>query len=187
MTNACLIMIDWQLGFRDPNYWGPRNNPEAEKNAEKLLVYWRAKGWPVIHIRHASTEAKSVLRRGRPGFEFEPFARPQGQEPIYEKHVNSAFIGTSLEADLKARGLFDLVFTGITSDHCVSTSVRMAANLGFRPRIVTDATYTFAQRLPDGTAISAETIHQAHLASLYGEFAQVVMTRELLGAGHPQS
>ena len=184
MTTAqnCLILIDWQLGFRDLEYWGPRNNPQAEKNATRLLQHWRANGWPVMHVAHASTQENSVLRPGHPGHEFEDFACPRDGEPVYMKSVNSAFIGTSLEHDLRARNLLDLVFCGVSSDHCVSTTVRMAGNLGFRPTLVADACYAFERITPDGRAISAEAVHDAHIASLNGEFAQIATTDQILSS-----
>ena len=180
MRAPCLIIIDWQKAFRDEAYWGPRNNPQAEKNGARLLDHWRAKGWPVIHVRHASTEERSPLRPGLAGYEFEDFNTPMDGEPVYTKQVNSAFIGTTLEADLRARGLSDLVFIGVTTDHCISTSVRMAANLGFTATLVGDACFTHERTGPDGQKLSAQTMHDAHLTSLHNEFAVVVCTDELL-------
>jgi len=180
MTAPCLILVDWQKGFRDGDYWGPRNNPDAEHNAERLLRHWRVKGWPVIHVRHGSTEAKSVLRPELPGNEIEDFVRPAENEPVYAKTVNSAFIGTTLEHDLRERGLSHLVFTGVSTDHCVNTTVRMAANLGFAATVVADACYAFERTTLDGRRIDAQSIHEAHLASLAGEFARISNTADVI-------
>lgn len=180
MAKPCLLLIDWQKGFRDRAYWGPRNNPEAEQNAARLLEHWRAKGWPVIHVRHDSTEAESVLRPGQAGNEIEDFVAPLPGEPVYGKSVNSAFIGTTLEPDLRDRQINELVFSGVSSDHCVNTTLRMAANLGFKATIVGDACYAFERRGPDGRNLNAQLIHDAHLASLLGEFARVSNTTQII-------
>lgn len=180
MATPCLVLIDWQKGFRDRAYWGARNNPDAERNAARLLQHWRGKGWPVIHVRHDSTNPESVLRPGQAGNEIEDFARPLPGEPVYAKSVNAAFIGTALEPDLRARRIDQLVFSGVSSDHCVNTTVRMAANLGFQATIVADACYAFERRAPDGRKLDAQTIHDAHLASLRDEFARVSTTVQVI-------
>ena len=47
-----LILLDIQKGFEDIEYWGHRNNPEAETNARKLLNFWRQNNLPIFHIQH---------------------------------------------------------------------------------------------------------------------------------------
>jgi nicotinamidase-related amidase len=84
--------------------------------------------------------------------------------------VNSAFIGTALEAHLRAHQIDTVVVVGITTDHCVSSTVRMAANLGFTVIVVSDATATFERTGPDGDYHSAELMHRVALASLHDEY-----------------
>ncbi len=179
-SNTALLIIDVQEGLDHPTYWGKRNNPDAEKNMEALLQAWRAAQRPVIHIQHHSTSPKSPLRPGQSGNNIKPALRPLDTEPLYGKTVNSAFIGTTLETDLHEKGITDLVIVGLTTDHCVSTSTRMAGNLGFNVTLVGDATATFDRTAPDGTYISAETMHQINLASLHDEFCTVKNTAEVL-------
>jgi len=174
-----LLLIDIQQGLDDPRY-GARNNPDAERRIAELLKTWRARSLPVVHVQHMSVEPTSPLRSSEPGNVFKPEARPLVGEPVFQKNVNSAFIGTELEAHLRERGIDSLVMIGITTDHCVSTTARMGANLGFNVVVVSDATATFERRGPDGKHYSAEVIHGAELASLHGEFATVKTTAEVL-------
>ena len=177
--NAALLLIDIQQGLDDA-YWGVRNNPDAEHHIAALLAAWRHKKRPVIHVQHMSQTPNSPLRPDQPGNAFKPEAAPQSGEPVFQKTVNSAFIGTTLEAHLRGHRIDTLVVVGLTTDHCVSTTTRMAANLGFTAIVVSDATATFERTGPDGEHHSAEQMHKLALASLHGEFATVRRTSEVL-------
>jgi len=179
--NAALLVIDVQQAFDLPR-WGSRNNPEAEANIARLLDAWRASGRPVIHVHHESASPTGAFRRGDAGILTKPEAMPVEGERLYWKTVNSAFIGTSLEADLRQAGITTLVVVGLTTNHCVSTTVRMAGNLGFETFIVSDATATFDRKGLDGRMRPAAEVHAAALSDLDEEFATVVDTSALLAA-----
>ncbi len=176
---TALLLIDVQQGFDDP-IWGKRNNPDLELNIAKLLDAWRGAKRPIIHVQHCSVNPIYPLHPDNPGNAFKPEALPIKGEPIFQKTVNSAFIGTNLEAYLRDQGIEDLVIAGLTTDHCVSTSVRMAGNLGFNVQLVSDATATFAKTGPDGREYSADEIHAVNLASLHDEFCQVVKMEDIV-------
>ena len=182
-SNTALLVIDVQQGLDHPRH-GARNNPEAEKRIADLLSAWRANGRPVAHVQHLSLEPDSPLREDRPGHAIKVEALPKGGEPVFQKHASSAFIGTDLEAHLRAGGIESLVLVGMMTDHCVSSTARMAANLGFKVTVVEDATATFERRGPDGTYYSAETMHGVELASLHREFATIRTTRDILAGAN---
>jgi nicotinamidase-related amidase len=179
--NAALLIIDVQKGFDAPR-WGRRNNPQMEARIADLLGAWRASRRPVIHARHMSVDPASPLRPGQPGNEFKDGAAPRSGEAVIEKRVNSCFIGTPLEATLRRAGTGALVIAGLTTNHCVSTTTRMAGNLGFATWVVGDATAAFDRTGPDGVAYAAEQIHAIALSDLHGEFATVVDTAAVLAA-----
>lgn len=183
MSQHALILIDIQLGFNDP-IWGERNNPEAEERAGELLTHWRTSERPIVHIRHVSVEPGSPLVGA--GAEFKPEVMPLPEEVIFEKSVNSGFIGTGLQAHLESINTTELTICGLTTPHCVSTTTRMAANLGFRVNLAEDACAAFTSNadtsFDDGPALSAQDIHRTALAHLHGEFATVVQSQTLLQA-----
>jgi nicotinamidase-related amidase len=179
MDNTALLLIDYQKAFHDARM-GARNNLRAEANAERLLAGGRDAGLPVIHVRHDSTEPGSLLAPGQPGNAVMAFAVPKPDEPVIVKSVNSAFIGTGLETLLRDEGIDRLVIAGVTTDHCVSTTTRMAANLGFSVTLAADACFTFDRKAPDGTVIAAQTVHDVELAILSGEFAEIASVKAVL-------
>jgi nicotinamidase-related amidase len=179
--NAALMLVDVQQGFlNDPAYFGgERNNPQAEVNMQRLLYAWRDSQRPVIVVKHNSTNTQSPLRPGQPGNALQYGFTPLPNDIYIEKTVNSAFIGTNLEATLRRIGIQQLVIAGLTTNHCVSTTTRMAGNLGFETFLVADATATFALSF-EGEVFSAQTLHATALASLHNEFATVCSTAALL-------
>jgi nicotinamidase-related amidase len=177
--DAGLIIIDVQKGFDDPR-WGPRNNPDAEQKIARLLAAWRENGRPVFHVQHLSNSEGSPLHPRNPGCEIKEIVRPVEKEQVFQKRVNSAFIGTQLESSLHQRGIRTVLIVGFTTPHCVSTSVRMAANLGFEVYMASDAIAAFELVGPDGKRYSAEEVHSVSLATLHQEFATVVDSKTLL-------
>ncbi|MGO1070258.1 cysteine hydrolase family protein [Lysobacter sp. CA199] len=180
-ANTALIPIDVQRGFDYPP-WGRRGNPAMEHNGQRLLAAWRQRGWPLIHVRHDSVQPGSPLSPSHPGNAFRDGFDPLDGETVVAKSVNAAFIGTDLDLRLRRLGVDRVVLFGISTDMCVSTTARMASNLGYRTVVVGDACYCFDLIDADGSTIPAEQISRAHLATLRAEFAEVTDTDALLAS-----
>jgi nicotinamidase-related amidase len=180
LSHIVLLPIDVQRGFDDPS-WPPRWNSEMETNGRALLAHWRAAGAPIIHVRHDSVQPGSSLAPDHWGNAFRSGFEPAGDEPVVAKSVNSAFIGTDLDLRLRRLGAEKVVAFGISTDMCVSTTIRTGANMGWRMVLVPDACDCFD--LPDGRSgtIPARAIQDAHVATLAMEFCEVMSTAEAIG------
>ena len=179
--NVALLIIDMQKAFDiEENWGGNRNNKDLEDNVAEILNKWRKLKLPIFHIIHSSQNHNSTLHESHPGFEVKDFAKPIKDEPLIIKNVNSAFIGTDLEQQLHNQNIHKVVIVGLTTNHCISTTTRMAGNLGFETFLISDATATFDRVGINGEVFSAELIHQTTLANLQEEFAEVIDTKKLL-------
>ena len=178
---TALIIVDVQKAFDEREASGERrNNPGAVKRIEDLLADFRAKRASIIHIRHASLDPASLFQQNLPGFAVKDEAGEQSGEPVIIKYVNSSFIGTDLEARLRRDNIENVVIVGATTNHCVESTARMAANLGFQVKLVRDATWTFDRDGVDGEHFTADQIHAMTLANLQREFAEIVTTADLM-------
>jgi len=180
LDRAVLLPVDMQQAF-DDGTWPRRWNEAVDANGLALVAAWRTAGRPIIHVRHDSISPGSTLAAGTPGNDFRPGFGPVGDEPLISKGVNSAFIGTDLDLRLKRLGARHVIVFGITTDMCVSTTIRTGANLGWDMIMVPDACDCFD--LPDGKGgtIRAEDSHAAHVATLAFEFCRTFSTSELVG------
>ncbi len=178
--NPALIIIDVQKAFLEKDYPGiKRNNINAELVCGNILNKWRENDLNVIHVRHSSTNPESKLHKSKPGFEFNDYVKPKNNEIVLTKNVNSAFIGTGLDEILKNLNINTLVIVGMTTNHCISSSVRMAGNLGYETFLISDSTACYNTKGLDEKEIDCEVIYEASIASLSGEFAEIISSREL--------
>jgi nicotinamidase-related amidase len=178
---TALLVVDFQRAIDHPS-WGERNNPHAEENVAALLNAWRTATRPIYHIRHDSTEPQSHYRPGQPGHEFKPEALPLPGETVIAKQTNSAFIGTNLEATLRAAGHTVLVVAGVITNISVEATVRMAGNLGFDTFLVEDACFTFGRKDWAGQFRTASEVHAMSLANLDREYCTVTTTAQIVAA-----
>lgn len=179
--NPALILVDIQKAFLNEEYWGGnRNNKDAEIICGKILNKWRELSLPIFHIRHSSTNPNSKLNKQDDGFNFNKNVIPLENESIITKEVNSAFIGTDLKEQLDQQSITTIVIVGITTNHCVSTTTRMAGNFGFETYLVSDATASFDRVGINGEKYDAEIIHLTSLANLNEEFATVIDYEKLI-------
>ncbi|MGD0642086.1 MAG: cysteine hydrolase family protein [Roseiarcus sp.] len=178
--DAVLLPIDMQRGFDAPGSPALSSRPDAP--ALRLLAAWRGSGRNVVHVRHDSVEPGSAFAPGLPGNALRDGFSPAPGEALVTKSVNAAFIGTGLDLRLRRLGAGTIVAFGLTTDRCVSTTVRVGANMGYRLVVAADACAAFDQPGLDGAIIPAARVHAVHLATLANEFAEVASVADIVAA-----
>lgn len=182
---TALLLIDVQKGVDDTAYYGGPtgrvNNPDAKNNIRKILQAWRQKGGRVAFTQHDSIEDGSPLKLSLDtGQQLDGMEIAEGDIAV-SKSVNSGFIGTSLELDLRRAGIQRLVIVGFFTNVCVETTTRMAGNMGFDTYLVHDACATMNSVGLDGTDYDPELVHDMSVASLHGEFCTAITLQDALG------
>ncbi len=184
-NNTALLLIDVQEGVDVFSHWGGphgrRNNPDAEINMHSLLSEWRRKTRQVAFTIHDSREEASPLKLSLKTGKQKPEFDPKPGDIVVTKDVNSGFIGTSLEIQLRRAGIDRLVVAGFFTNFCVETTVRMAGNLGFDTYLVHDCCATTNRLGPDGTDYDPEVVHNMSIANLHGEFCTAISTKDAIG------
>lgn len=173
-ADTALLLIDVQVGVNVLEHWGGatgrRNNPDAEANMRSVLEAWRSADLPVAFTRHNSREAASPLKFDLPTGAQLPGLDPAEGDIVVAKDVNSGFVGTPLEVELRRAGIRRLVVVGFFTNMCVETTVRMAGNLGFDTYLLPDCCATTNRVGFDGVDHDPEVVHQMTVANLHGEF-----------------
>lgn len=180
LDGAVLVVVDMQKAIDLPGR-PHRGNPALDANGLALLAAWRRAGRPIVHVRHDSVDAGSWFRPDHPGNAFRPGFEPQAGEGLVVKSVNAAFIGTDLDLRLRRMGARRVVVCGWATDMCVSTTVRVGANMGWEMILVHDA--CDCSDVPDpfgGGVIAAEEVHRVHVATLAADFCRSVTTAEVV-------
>ena len=175
---TALLLVDVQKGVNEVKYYGgpsgKRNNHSAEENMRCLLAEWRRLGKRVAFTRHNSREINSPLKLElETGNQIEGL-EVNGPDIVVEKDVNSGFIGTSLELELRRSGINRLVVMGFYTNYCIETTVRMAGNLGFDTYLVHDACAAVNTLGHDGEYYEPDLVHNMSIASLHGEFCTAI-------------
>jgi nicotinamidase-related amidase len=169
--SIALVVIDVQQGmFRDP--LRPYRRAELLACIRALQDRARADGIPVLTVQHAGPPGDALARDGS-GFAVHPDVAPRPGEDVVVKDRCDAFLGTGLDARLRALGIGRLVIAGMQTEYCVDTTTRAAFAHGYKVTLASDAHTTF-----DSKVLKAADI-VAHHNTVLRDFATVVPAAEI--------
>ncbi|TWT09473.1 cysteine hydrolase family protein [Reyranella sp. CPCC 100927] len=166
---AAIVLIDIQNEYLE----GPIALPDAQPAvaaARRLLDLARRANAPIFHIAHRGRPGSLFDREGKRGQIVDELA-PLAGEAIVEKGLPNSFADTNLHALLSASGRKNLIMAGFMTHMCVSSTARVAVDLGYRVTI--DASACATRDLPGlgGKIVPARILHEVALTELADRFA----------------
>ncbi|WP_303748699.1 cysteine hydrolase family protein [Stenotrophomonas pigmentata] len=176
MTKRAIIVVDLQNEYLATGKLPLVGIDAATANAVRVIADARAKGVPVLHVRHESASSDApIFVRGSDGVRIMAAVAPVGDEPVIVKnHVNS-FRDTDLKQQLEARGIEDVVVVGAMSHMCVDAVVRASADMGYAVTVLHDACATRDLEF-NGVVAPAAQVHAAMMASFEFGYGRVLAT-----------
>jgi biuret amidohydrolase len=84
---------------------------------------------------------------GDPRWEIDEALKPMPGEVVLNKVSAGTFATTGLEQRLRHQGIDCVIVTGVSSDVCVATTAREAADRGFKTIMVGDACTTLSETM----------------------------------------
>lgn len=173
-----LILVDIQNDYFKGGKHELTKPEQAAQQANKILTFFRQQGWPVFHVRHISTRPDAdFFIPDTVGADFYKDTRPLEGEEIIIKNKPNSFTGTNLKEKLTENSIDSLVVCGMMTHMCIDTTVRAAADYGYPVILIEDACAT-GDLVWRGSAIPADRVHNAFMASLDGNFAGVMKAEE---------
>jgi nicotinamidase-related amidase len=172
-AHCALVLIDMQRDFVEPGGFGHALGNDVTRlqaivpALQRLLLAWRRAGGLVVHTRESHQPDLSdcppakrlrgapslrigdagpmgrILVQGEPGNQIIPALAPVAGEIVIDKPGKGAFYATGLQELLAARGISQLVFTGVTTEVCVQTSMREANDRGYDCLLLEDCTESY--------------------------------------------
>jgi nicotinamidase-related amidase len=178
LRDCALVMVDLQNTYREGVMKLVGVEP-ALIEARALLDRARGAGIPIIHIRHDAGAGSPYDVRAPIG-QISNEVAPAGDEPVVTKNYPNSFIGTDLEARLRAAGVSNVILAGFMTHMCINSTARGAFNLGFHPTVVAAATATRDLPGAGSSVVAADALQAASLAALRDLFAVVAETGSVI-------
>lgn len=177
MSKRAVVVVDLQNEYLPTGKLPLKNVESAIENAAKVIEGARAKGEPVIHIRHEQPGAPFFVP-GSQGVEIIPAVAPRPGETVIVKNHPNSFRDTELKQVLDEQEIEEVVIVGAMSHMCIAATSRAATDFGYDATVVEDACATMDLEY-DGVAVSAEQVHAANMAAIAFAHGKVVSSDDL--------
>jgi nicotinamidase-related amidase len=165
--NTALVIIDVQCGILDDPQLARK--PQTEQalsetvtRIAELIRRARSASVPILYVQHDGGPGHR-LESGTPGWLIRPEIAPWPGETVVHKSSCDSFFGTTLQEELAARHIEQLVIAGCMTQYCVDTTVRRAVSLGYDAILASDGHMT-----ADTNSLRFEQIIAHHNALLEG-------------------
>ena len=177
---SALLLVDIQLDYFPNGRMEVVGAVEASLMAKRLLVQFRLKNLPIIHIQHiASRPGAAFLLRNTSGIDFHENVKRLPDEAVIIKHFPNSFRETELEKNLVSHQVRDMVICGMMSHMCIDATTRAAYDKGYTCTVAHDACAT--RNLAFGNLdIPAKYVHGAYMAALGAVYAKVMSVEEII-------
>jgi len=179
--NTALVMVDIQQDYFPKGRMEVVGAVAASRSAEKLLIHFREKNFPIVHIQHISTRpGAAFFLPDTEGINFHENVMPLPDEAVIRKHFPNSFRDTDLQKHLVSRGIKELVICGMMSHMCIDATTRAAFDRGHICIVAHDACATRNLAF-NGIDIPATHVHGAYMAALGAVYAKVLSAEEIIG------
>lgn len=181
MEKTALIVIDVQNDYFPKGKMELYQAEQALKQTNLLEDVFMANHQPIIYIQHIfNQENAPFFEAGTVGVELHSGLKTQSDSIVIEKHYPNSFFQTTLKAQLDQLGVEKLVICGMMTHMCVDATSRAAAEFGYDPVVIADATATRDLSYANKT-IQATDVQTACLAA-FQMFSKVMPVDEYLKA-----
>jgi nicotinamidase-related amidase len=136
--HTAVLVIDAQTGLFCADLAAFEGDAVVARINE-VIAKARQAGAPVIFIQHDGEPNGDYVVPFTEGWKLHPDLVVRPADLVIRKSTCDAFYGTSLEAELRSRGITTLLLMGYATDFCVDTTLRNAVSKDFGIVVVADA------------------------------------------------
>ena len=180
MSKTALIIVDLQNDYFQGGKCELEGTEAAATKAATLLKNFRAKGLPVVHVRHEfPTTDAPFFAPNSDGVNVHLSVKELEGEPVVIKHQINSFRDTNLKEILDELDVDSVLICGAMSHMCIDATTRAGADLGFKCTVIHDGCATRNIEFGEKKVL-AEDVHASFMAALGAAYAKVISCEDFI-------